>query len=108
MFFGDSQQRLEQTLAKNDLLMQELIIRLDSLDREIKALLAELNITPEKLTAFISNKENFTDDNWTELQKQRKLLDEKLNKELSNIRDPRKVKKTQMDRHVQNHWLFVK
>lgn len=108
MFFGDKDQQLEQTISKHDLLMQELMIRIDGLDREIKALLTELKVSPEKVAAFVENPENFTEQNWQELQVQRKLLDEKLSCEISNIRDPRKTQKNQNDRHVQRHWLFVK
>lgn len=108
MFFDNSEQNLEKVIIKNDLSLQELMIRIDSLDREVKTLLSELSITPEKLSTFIDNQDNFTDENWQELQKQRQLLDEKLSKELLNVRDPRKVKKHQDDRNVQRHWLFVR
>jgi hypothetical protein len=108
MFFGDSEHNVEKTITKHDLSIQELLIRIDSLDREVKVLLSELNISPEKLSVFVDNQANFTEENWQELQKQRQLLDEKLSKELSNIRDPRKVKKHQDDRHIQRHWLFVR
>jgi len=108
MFFSDPELKLEQDITKNDLSAQQLMIRIDSLDREIKGLLSELNISPEKLSTFVANQENFTEENWQELQKQRQLLDEKLNKELSNVRDPRKVKKNHEDRNIQRHWLFVR
>jgi len=108
MFFQDSEQKQEQDITKNETAVQQLAIRIDALDREIKTLLAELNVTPEQLTVFVSKEENFTSENWQELHKQRKMLDEKLSKEIANIRDPRKVKKAQETRNVQRHWLFVK
>lgn len=108
MFFKDSEQKLEQDVIKNEIAVQQLLIHIDGLDREIKTLLSELNVTPAQLSAFISKEDNFTPENWQELHNQRKLLDEKLAKELNNVRDPRKVKKAQEDRNVQRHWLFVK
>ena len=108
MFFNNEELKVEQDIKRNELIFQQLMIHVDSLDREIKSLLSELKVTPEQLTAFVSNEENFTQENWQELQNQRKLLDEKLKTEITNIRDPRKVKKAQEDRNVQRHWLFVK
>jgi hypothetical protein len=108
MFFSDPELKLDQDITKNDLTLQQLMIRIDSLDREIKSLTTELNISPEKISTFIENKENFTEENWQDLIKQRQHLDEKLNTDLSNIRDPRKIKKTHEDRNIQRHWLFVR
>ena len=99
---------LEQLLAKQDHAMQELLIRMDVLDREVKGLMNELNVTPEQLTKYIENSDNFTPENWEELQQQRKSLDEKLKRDLENVRDPSKTKKRQADRNVAPHWLFVK
>lgn len=109
MFFLDKKENtLEQKITKNDLSIQELLIRIDVLDREIKTLLDELNVTPEQVSTFVSNKDYFTEDNWEELQSQRKQLDEKLALQKSSIRDPLKAKKAQAERNVGHHWLFVK
>lgn len=109
MFFMDKKEKtLEQQLTKNDLAMQELLIRIDVLDREVKTLLDELNITPEQVSAFVSNKDHFTEENWEELRKQRAQLDQKLALQKTSIRDPLKTKKAQAERNVGRHWLFVK
>lgn len=100
--------KLNQTIAKHEQLMQELTIRIENMDLEIKALLSELNVTPEQLTSFLSRQENFTPENWNELQKQKERFDAQWDAELSNIPDPRKVQKTQKDRYIPVHWLFVK
>lgn len=109
MFFSkDLEQNLEQGTKKNDTLLRQLLIRVDALDREIKMLLDELKITPEQVSTFLENPENFTPENWEELQTERKALDDKLKRELDNIRNPSKTKKAQTDRHVAPHWLYVK
>lgn len=111
MFF-DTQSKdlnvLEQLLAKQDRSTQELLLRIDALDREVKGLMTELEICPKQIASFLSNPENFTPENWEELQKQRLMLDEKLTTDLQNIRDPLKQKKKRDDFKVQNHWLFVR
>lgn len=77
MFFSkNSEQNLEQQTNKNNLLLQQLLIRVDALDREVKTLLDELKITPEQLSTFLENRDNFTPENWETLNKERQALDE--------------------------------
>lgn len=108
MFFKDESQKMEQDILKNRLAFQELILHMDGINKEIDALLKELKVSRQQLDIFLANPENFTPENWQELQKQRQLLEEKLKCEIDNVRDPRKVKKSQNDRNVQQHWLYVK
>lgn len=108
MFFNDKNQKLEQDILKNHLAFQELLIQMDGMNEEIGLLLTELNVTRNQLQQYLSNPHNFTEENWQELQKQRKLLDDKLSREIDNVRDPRKAKKSQNERNIQQHWLFVK
>jgi archaellum component FlaC len=111
MFF-DSQSKdlnvLEQLLAKQDRSTQELLLRIDALDREVKGLMDELDICPKTINTYLSNPDNFSKENWEELQKQRQMLDEKLVTDIENIRNPIKQKKKQDERVIQNHWLFVR
>lgn len=110
MFFSNQKENdLDNLITKNDLSFQELVIRIDGLEKEIQHLLGELDITPEQVSKFISEKSNFTDENWEELKKQRQELEDKLSKEKNNIVDPVKAKKTHAERgQIASHWLFVK
>lgn len=99
---------LEKTIQKNELAINELSIRIDSIASQVDSLLMELNVSSEQLSAFLENKENFTEKNWNDLLKQRQELDEKLKRELANIRNPLKTKKTYSELKVQSHWLFVR
>jgi ABC-type Fe2+-enterobactin transport system substrate-binding protein len=108
MFFTDKNQKLEQDIVKNNQALQQMLIHMDSLDKEINALLTELKVTPQQLEVFLANPDNFTTENWQELQKQRQLLEEKLQRDLANIRDPRQAQKSQESRNVQRHWLYVR
>jgi|LakMenE18May11ns_1017448.scaffolds.fasta_scaffold9922340_3 hypothetical protein len=111
MFFNkdNNETTIEQVINKHDLSLQELLIRIDVLDREVKTLLDELQVTPEQVSKFISDSSNFTPENWEELQQQRQSLELKLSREKENIRDPLKNKKTFSERaSVQQHWLYVK
>lgn len=110
MFFSNAKEdSLDNLITKNNRSLQELIIRIDVLEKEIQHLLDELNVTPEQVSEFIADKSNFTSENWDELNKQRRELEQKLSKEKNNISDPLKAKKTHSElAQVAPHWLFVK
>lgn len=101
-------QEVENHLQQNTIKMQELTLRLENLDRDIDEFVTECNIAHEKLTAFIQKKENFTEENWTQLIQEKEKLDLSLQKQLSNIRNPIKTKRAYSSLHVQRHWLPVR
>lgn len=96
------------TQNNQDKLMNELEIRNETLDEQVKAFFAELNLTPQQLHAFVDNPDNFSKENWEAMQQQKQKLDAKLQLDLQNIRDPLKTKKTYANRKVDQHWLFVR
>lgn len=98
----------EAHTLKNAQAIEELSIRIATLDRDVKSLLDELNVTPNQLTVFLNDENNFTEANWNTLLQERKALDDKLLRALVNVTNPIKAKKTYADRHVQPHWLFVR
>lgn len=99
---------LEKQIHKNALAINEMGIRIDTINRHADELFKELNVSSDQISAFIENKDHFTDENWQALNQKRHALDEKLQRELANVRDPRKVKKAQAERYVPPHWLFVR
>ena len=104
----NSEAKLESHIQKNENAIQELSIRIESLNRDVEQLLNELNVTPEQLTTYIENKDNFSEENWQTLLDQRKALDEKLLREMLNISNPKKTQETRKQLNVQQHWLFVR
>lgn len=99
---------LERKIEQNEIAFQELSLRIENLDRLAKEMLEELDVSTEQISQFLNNKDNFTDENWNEILKQRKELDAKLKKELDNIRNPIAAKKAFKDLKVERHWLFVR
>lgn len=99
---------VEEKISLNDKKIRELSIRLEKLDSDVSEFMAELEVTPEQLSSFISHKANFTDNNWDQLQKHKKQLDEKLDVDIKNVRNPHKTKKALDSLHVQRHWLHVR
>lgn len=105
MFLKDN---IEEKLHLNEKKIRELSIRLEKLESDITNFLEELEVTPEQLSTFISKKENFTEENWLEIQKQKKQLDEKLDLDLKNVRNPLNSKKALASLNVGQFWLHVK
>lgn len=99
---------LEKKIEKNNQSINELAIRIETLNRHADELFNELSVTGEQISTFIENKDHFTEENWNTLIEQRKALEEKLLRELANIRNPQKIKKTLSELRVQPHWLFVR
>lgn len=100
---------LENKIQQNQSKIESLEIQLEGLTREEEKLLSELKVSSEQLVSFISKKENFTEENWEELNKQLKQMDEKLHRELENVRNPLKTKRAYSSLNgVQSHWLYVK
>jgi hypothetical protein len=105
MFFQD---KAEEKLSINERKLKELAARQEKLDDEVAHFLSELEVTPEQLSTFLANQDNFTEENWKELQHRKKMLDEKLDLELKNIRNPLSVKKALASLNVGQHWLHVR
>ena len=80
----------------------------DVLNKEINDFYEELKLTPEQLSTFLQERDNFTESNWEELLQQRKALDDKLAIELENICNPLKTKLAYSSRNVDKNWLFVR
>lgn len=99
---------LEFKIEKTNIAIKKLSIDIENIMRNNDALFRDLNVTPAQVSTFISNKDYFTEDNWKTIVEQKHQLEEKLKRELANIRNPQKVKKTQAERAAPRHWLFVR
>ncbi len=107
MFFNNETQQ-ENQIQQSDTKIQAIEIQLNNLEREVSELFDLMGVTPDQLSTFIEKKENFTEDHWVEINKQKKQLDERLNRSQNNIRNPLKTKRSYNNLHVGRHWLFVK
>jgi hypothetical protein len=102
-------EKLEEKIHRTERKLLELALHIHRLNQEYHELLNELAVTPEELKDFVENSENFSPSTWEELQKEKKQLEERLNSELSNVRDANKAKDTFSEKgKIQQHWLFVR
>ncbi len=106
MFFHNS---IEEKIKQNEKKIREMDISFEKLSNDVSNLMAELPLSIEKINEHLEDPSNFSAEEWEKLQKLRTDLDEKLHHELANIRNPIKSKKaSDLDRHVQRHWLHVR
>jgi len=107
MFFEE--RNLQDKIESNEKKIKGLEQLVEGLDRDTKELFNEIQLSPDEIHQFISNKKNFTDSEWEQLQEQRKSADEKVKRELSAVTDPRIVKETMASsKNIQRHWLHVR
>jgi hypothetical protein len=105
MFEEDDQKKAE----KHQSTLAALSIENESLDQQVDALFKELQVTPEQISQFIKNEQNFTQENWEFLKQERKKLDEKLLLSLTQVSNLKKIKdKRAQQAAVQPHWLFIR
>lgn len=97
--------QLQQTMLK----MKELSIKKEHLAHTYQQLLTDLAMTPEEVLTYAKNPDNFSPPLWEELQNEKKKLEEELELELSQVRDPLKTKKSLSEQGlVKPHWIFVR
>lgn len=100
-----NQQDTQQLLNK----IKENALAIERLKNETDRLLNDFGIPLEHCQTFLTNPNNFSPAVWEELQRQRKILDDQLQKDLVNIKDPAKLKQTFSEKaQIQQHWLFVR
>lgn len=101
-------QELESRLQKQVQDTQALTLRIESLNRQVLDLMDELQIQPEKLRSFLEEPAHFTKENWEDLQRLHQELNQKLQREIGNVRNPQEMRKKQAERNIPPHWLFVR
>ena len=108
-FTTNNETQLDNYIQQNETKIKSLSIHLENLNREIDTFFSELQMNLDQLSRYMSNQDNFTEENWGELMNQKKIMEDKLQRELDNIRNPIKAKSSQSStQHVQRHWLFVR
>lgn len=101
-------QDIESKIDKNRLLIEEMEIQHAALSRDVESLLQELKISADQISACLRSPQNFSQEEWETITNEKKMLDQKLLRELQNISNPAKTKQSYKDRVIQPHWLFVR
>lgn len=103
------EKKIEDKIAETDKKLKEISIFMERLEAEYDSALHRLELTPESIEAYMSDEANFPPEIKEELKIQEKLIDDKINRELSRVKDPQSNEKKSQERStVQQHWLFVR
>jgi len=105
--FG-SETDVEKNHQKIALAIEKLELEIEAINRKTDELYQELNVKPEQMKCFLETEKAFTEENWVELQTLQKTLEDKLERDLANIRNPNKTKQNRASLNVRQHWLFVR
>lgn len=100
---------MEQKIENNEKKIAVLKMRLERYEKGLQEFFENVNVTPRELTDYLQTAANFEPEVWAHLEAFRAELDEKLQKELQNIRNPAKTSQTYAERKdIRQHWLYVK
>ena len=88
--------------------LKELVQEYQTLNQAIDAFFKEWDVTEETIARFNQIKEQFTQDAWDTLNKERERLEAKAKKELDQVRDPLEMAKRYRERNIPPQWLFVR
>jgi chromosome segregation ATPase len=103
------QNTLEEKIQSTDRRVKEILEEVEKTSAELDLILEELEATPGDLEEFFADPLRFSALEWEEIESEKKKLDEHLDCEMDNVRDPAKVRKKFAENgHVQQHWLFVR
>lgn len=101
--------RLQENIKDSEKKFKQLLKQSEELDAQEEALFKELDVRPEQVSAFLANPENFTPEDWAEIQRQMAEYDEKVAQIINNKRDRAQLRKAYGERsQVRQHWLFVR
>ncbi len=106
MFLSEDSQNNHGNMQRK---LKELLILSEKLDNNYQKLLDDLSISEDQLINFIDNPENFTENEWNDLQAEKETMEKMLDLQLSQVKDPNENKKKYSQRkRVQSNWIFVR
>ncbi len=96
---------LEKKIEINEKKFKELQAKIAELDRETAEVFEQLEVTPEQIEKCLNDKENFSEKDWEELQRQMAEFEAKAQagSDISKIRRAYKERS-----EIQRNWLFVR
>lgn len=96
---------LEKKIETNEKKLRELQAKIAELDRQTAEVFEQLEVTPEQVEKCLTDKTNFSDKDWDELQRQIAEFEAKA----KAGRDISQVRRTYKERsEIQRNWLFVR
>lgn len=77
----------------------------DSMYQQYYDMCKELGIAPEQLEQFLNDSDNFTPQQWQEMQQQKKQLEEDFERTLANVSTPEEKQQKYKELQQRMHWI---
>lgn len=106
--FGLQGDNEEETFAKNEKLLKELIIRSNEQEERFENFFKGHHISKEELLAFLSDPENFDEKTWSDMQQMRAEFHAEIKRKLNQIHNPINSKKKYSDLCNARQWIPVR
>jgi hypothetical protein len=101
--------RQEDTNQESDKKFKALLRQAEELEALEAQLCKELEVSPEQVSIYLSDPDNFTKEDWALIQEQMGEYEEKIGHLRKQKRDCVRLRKSYSERsQVQRHWLFIR
>lgn len=78
-------------MLSDDQKIEQLLQRDQELKSQIKTLFEDIELTPEELSRFLSQKENFTPEEWGVMEAKKRELKEQIERSMNSLPNPEKT-----------------
>lgn len=99
---------VDDVVKKNEDLMRELDIALESLEKNIVTEFRELGIGVDELTTFLNNRNNFSEEEWEELSRIGAELSNRIEKAAQPAADVKSTTQARAALPINNQWIPVR
>lgn len=96
-------QKIEQQNEKLRLLEQ----RLAQTNQEIAEFVTNSGLDWDKLAAYASDPQNFSEEEWAQMSEHRQKQEEALQRDLNNFKDPLSAKVSRQELAMRRNWLQI-
>jgi len=101
--------KIEDRINSNNKKIQGLERLIESLDRDVRDLFEEIEVSPQQIQQLLSDPKNFTEEDWQRIEECRQQQDKQLECDLANIQNPRSTQQAySSNSRVKSHWLCVR
>lgn len=99
---------IDQQIENNDQFIKEVKKTLQTQEEYIDRIFQSYEVDRQEFLDYFANPENFSAEEWTKLEELRIDEQEKLDRQLANVANPKKVLERYEEQRLAQHWIFVR
>ena len=96
---------LEDQIKANERLLKELEVRDEALRKEFATVFAQYDLTPDDVADFVSCRDNFSDEEWVDVEIERAALEKALADRMKQVHDVRSSRDARANLRIDQQWL---